>query len=312
MRRLLEAPSIKLFLLADRLGVHILPKHFYTPIPDHSWLSANREAWIKRASLIGVDWDLDEQLRWIETICTPCYHEVARLALYQKIAAGFGGLGFGQIESQVLHCFIRSQCPARIIEIGSGFSTFCMLHAARLNEQEGKRSPVITSIEPYPSKALRRLTEVHHIKQPCQVVPFSVFEELQAGDLLFIDSTHSVKVGSDVIRIYLDLIPRLKRGVFIHAHDIYLPYLYPRDALKTYFGAQETALVLALLTNNRTLRVLACLSALHYDRPQQLSRLLTDYRPQAGFEGLRAVNSSSGYFPSSLWLQTAEPAESRK
>ncbi len=305
LRRLLTGPSCRLFLWGDRLGIHVLPKHFYTPVPDHAWLSANPEAWIKRAGLRGVKWDLDDQLTWLGSVCTPYYKEVAGLGFYQKTASSGWGPGFGRMESQVLHCFIRSQCPARIVEIGGGFSTACMLHAVELNREEGKTPAIITSIEPYPSDALRRLSGIELVREVCQLVPCSVFEQLEAGDLLFIDSTHAVKVGSDVIRIYLDLIPRLRAGVFIHIHDIYLPYLYPRDALRTYFGCQETVLVLALLTHNSKLSVRACLSALHYDRPDQLAQVLPDYRPQSGFEGLRMSDSPPGHFPSSLWLSTS-------
>jgi hypothetical protein len=90
---------------------------------------------------------------------------------------------------------------------------------------------------------------------------------LSAGDLLFIDSTHAVKVGSDVVRIYLEIIPHLPAGIFLHIHDVYLPYAYPRDVFSMPYWWQETGLLIALLTNNPRLSVLTCLSALHYVIP---------------------------------------------
>jgi hypothetical protein len=126
---------------------------------------------------------------------------------------------------------------------------------------------------------------------------------LGTGDLLFIDSSHSVKVGSELIRIYLDIIPKLPPGVFIHIHDIFLPYLFGRSVLREFYSSQETTLFLALLTNNHRLSVLACLSALHYDQPERLKNLLFDYRPQENLGGLKGKDAA-GHFPASCWLKT--------
>jgi hypothetical protein len=135
-------------------------------------------------------------------------------------------------------------------------------------------------------------------------VPLDLFDTLQAGDLLFIDSSHAVKTGSDVVRIYLEIIPRLAAGVTVHIHDIYLPYVYPRDALLSFFEWQETVLLAALLTGNPHLEVLACLSALHYGQPANLAALLPDYQPQANDQGLAVPAAPQGYFPSSFWMRT--------
>src|SRR5438876_759449 len=101
----------KIFLMLDRLGVHILPKHYYTPIPDYHWLRQHPEAWMGRAPLTGVGWNLDQQVEWLGHICSPYYHEVAGLKWCQEASQKAFGPGFGPIESQVLHCFIRSQAP---------------------------------------------------------------------------------------------------------------------------------------------------------------------------------------------------------
>jgi hypothetical protein len=289
--------------MLDRLGIHILPKHYYTPIPDYHWLRQHPEAWMGRAPLTGVRWNLDEQVEWLAHICGPYYREVAGLKWCEEASQKAFGPGFGPIESQVLHCFIRSQAPRHIVEIGSGMSTMCMLNALDMNRQESRPPSEVVCVEPYPSEALRENRNITLISQPCQMVPRSVFAELRSGDLLFIDSSHAVKLGSDVIRIYLDIILGLSTGVFIHIHDIFLPYLYPRAALSYPFGSQETALLLALLTNNEHLSVLASLSALHYDRTLELAKIASDYRPQPNLEGL-AVDSAKGHFPNSLWLRT--------
>jgi Methyltransferase domain len=304
MPRLATRLSFKMFSILDRVGVHVTPKHYYSPLPDYSWLRAHKQVWTERASLIGVEWDLDEQLEWLAQICSPYYSEVAGLRFYNRAVASSVGAGFGPIESQVLHCFIRANTPPVIVEIGGGISTACIANASDMNRRDGKRPSRITCVEPYPREGFHRIKDIRHLQQTCQTVPHSTFEELRAGDLLSIDSTHSVKVGSDVIRIYLDLIPRLPRGVFVHIHDIFLPYLYQRSVLFNYFAWQETSLLLALLTNNSRLSTLACLSALHYDRSDQLIGLLPDYRPRDGKDGLDKSSAPRGHFPASFWLRT--------
>jgi hypothetical protein len=293
------------FALGDRLGIHVLPKHYYSPVPDHAWLKEHKELWTDRVDLQGMEWDLDRQIDWLARMCGPYYTEVRGLGYYEKATSEGWGLGFGAIESQVLHCVIRSLNPPRILEIGSGVSTACMVDAVKRNEQENKPATKITCIEPYPKPAFKALPNVEHIQDICQAVSKTVFAELKANDLLFVDSSHAVKTGSDVVRIYLEIIPNLPPGVVVHIHDIYLPYLYPRDALTSFFGWQETAFLAALMINNGRLSVLACLSALHYDRPKELQALLSDYRPQANDHGLH-LNAAvrQGHFPSSLWLRT--------
>jgi hypothetical protein len=293
----------KTFLMLDRAGLHVMPKHYYTPVPDCTWLENNRPLWMGRSSLTGIAWDLASQFAWLKGICEPYYGEVAGLKAYHSFIGS--GPGYGEIESQVLHCFVRRYAPANIVEIGSGVSTMCMIAAAGLNQRDGKGAPRITCVEPFPSDNLRGSREVELIPQFCQQVDLSLFGQLSAGDLLFIDSTHAVKVGSDVLRIYLEIIPQLPPGIFLHIHDIYLPYAYPRNVFSMPYWWQETAMLTALLINNPKLSVLACLSALHYDYPEQLQKLLTDYRPAPNNEGLAVSRPALGHFPASIWLQTA-------
>ena len=293
------------FSLSDCLGFHILRKRYYSPIPDHVWLKNHKELWTGAVDLQGVPWDLDRQMDWLSQICKPYYSEVRGLRFYESATSMGWGPGYGPIESQVLHCAVRSLAPPRILEIGSGISTACMVDAAKKNEEENKPVTQITCVEPYPKPAFRNLKGVRHIQEICQAVPKKVFAQLQAGDILFVDSSHAVKTGSDVLRIYLEIIPNLPPGVIVHIHDINLPYMYPRSALAGSFGWQETAFLAALMTQNDRLSVLACLSALHYGRPNELKALLSDYRPQPNDYGLHAKATVAGaHFPSSLWLGT--------
>ena len=166
-------------------------------------------------------------MAWLKDVCAPYYSEFD-VESYRSLSQEGLGPGFGEIEGQVLYCFMRRFVPERVIEIGSGVSTVCMLEAARRNQRDGKLLSRITCVEPFPKDKLRSRTDIELIPQLCQKVLLSLFDQLTSGDLLFIDSSHAVKVGSDVLRIYLEIIPRLAPGVFIQVHDIYLPYAYPR------------------------------------------------------------------------------------
>lgn len=303
-RTLAKQSSFQVFRLLDRIGLHVLPKHYYTPVQDHHWLRGNIDLWARPVDLTGLDWDLDQQVAWLQTLCEQHYSEVQGLDFYRSVTGRAYGPGYGPVESQVLHCFMRCRRPAQVIEVGSGVSTSCMLHAAQLNARGGLRPTRISCIEPYPAHFLLSTDEIVLQRRRIQEVDAPFFDQLNSGDLLFIDCSHAVKPGSDVLMICLEVIPRLKPGVTIHIHDIYLPFTYPRDVLTSYFGWQETSLVLALLKGNAHLRVLCCLSALHYDRREELRHILTDYRPQQESGPGLALAGAPGFFPSSLWLVT--------
>src|SRR5262249_25805410 len=153
--------------LGDRLGFHFLPKHYYTPVPDYAWLRANRALWDKRADLYSLEWDLDSQLTWLTEICKNYRSEVTGLSSYRQLTQY--GPGYGEVESQVLHCFCRAMQPQKIIEVGSGVSTACMANACPSTTE-------ITCIEPYPRDALRNFSRISLIEEMVQAVNSSVFQ----------------------------------------------------------------------------------------------------------------------------------------
>ena len=180
-KALIKKLLFKNFLLLDKTGLHVLPKHYYTPIADYTWLSSNRPSWARRNAMVGVCWDLDAQLNWLEEICKPYYAEVQGLQSYLQIVESRVGPGFGPIESQVLHCFVRSAVPNRVVEIGSGASTAVVLRAVDLNRREGKATTEITCIDPYPKEAFRRIEGISHIERFCQDTPASASNNSPLG-----------------------------------------------------------------------------------------------------------------------------------
>ena len=288
--------------LLSRFGVHVVPNHYYAPIADVGALRREAPSWAQPAAFHGVDVDLDGQLARLQAMVGPFETEYrGNRAFLEGQSRGYGP-GFGYIEAQCLHGVVRALKPARIVEVGSGVSTHCMREAAALNAAEG-RPAAITCIEPYPSAYLRALGDIELIVQPVQTAGAEAVSRLARGDLLFIDTSHAVKPAGDVLSIYLDLIPRLQPGVVIQVHDIYFPYLHQRDLFETVYQWNETALLLALLTNNPRLRILFCLSMLHYERSAGLAEVFPEYRPAPDTHGL-ASRSVPGHFPSSLYLET--------
>jgi hypothetical protein len=289
-----------------RLGVHVLPRHFYSPVADRHWLRENAGAWQGPVQPTGVHWDLDAQWAWLAAICEGPLGEVTGFSFLAELEAMKIPFRYGLIEAQVLHCFVRSERPARIVEIGSGASTAIMAAAVARNQAEGLPSASIVSVDPYASGAVEALDGVDVVKVSALEASADLFQSLSAGDLLFIDSSHAVKTGSELARLYLEVIPALAPQVTVHIHDTYLPFLYSPWVLEDLWDWQETTLLLALLTHNDHLEVLCAESALHHDRAEQLKAVLPDYVPLEAPDGI-VRNGAQGHFPSSTWLRTRRP-----
>lgn len=296
-----KAQLARLHRLGLPLGLMILPNHYYTPIADPRRLVATQKHWKPRAELRGIDLEVDHQVAWLEANVAPFEAEYRGNENFKRgMAEGFGP-GYGYVEAQCLHGVVRALKPPHVVEIGSGVSTACTLAALERNAAEG-HSGRVTCIEPYPSDFITASPAIKLVVSPVEQLDPAWFDQLQAGDLLFIDSTHALRPGGDVAFIYLSILPRLKPGIIVHIHDIYLPYLYQREVLETLFQANETMMLAALMTGNPHLRMLAALSQLHYDAPDALKRIFPEYDRHPDDEGLAV--GSKGHFPSSAWLIT--------
>jgi predicted O-methyltransferase YrrM len=197
---------------------------------------------------------------------------------------------YGRVGADLLHGMVRGLKPRRIVELGSGQSTLIMAAAAARNRTEGVETE-LRVYDPFASVARRGLpglASLEHVR--AQEVPTEVFTSLAAGDVLFVDTTHTVKIGSDVNRIVLEVLPSLAPGVIVHVHDIFLPYEYPRVfAEKSGLHWAEQYLLQAFLSGNPGYEILAAAYALCRDRPDAMARLAPTWRP--------------GRLPSALWLR---------
>jgi len=300
-RRILKRMTFTVFEMGQIFNLFIMPKHYYTPIASTRALRANNASWNRPIDVQYLPLSEDRQREVLSNWIAPFEPEYRANAAYKKAIDELAGPGYGPVEAQALHGFVRQIRPGRIIEIGSGVSTICMLHALDKNTRESASTCEMICIEPNPSALLRSLP-VELFDVPVEEIELAFFDRLECGDLLFIDSTHAFRPAGDVCRIYLEILPRLARGVFIHIHDIYLPYAFQRDVDRTYMQSMETALLLAMLAHSTRYEILLSLSYLHYHEPQFMKKAFKQYEPQPNNGGLVAPNAG-GHFPSSIYLR---------
>jgi hypothetical protein len=237
------------------------PGHFYSAIPDLDEVTPylRRLEDAPPAALPGVDLADATQLEWlarlggrVEGFVPPRTAEPGWRYWTENPSLNLG-------DALVVQAMLREVRPQRVVEVGSGWSSAVMLDTAErfLTDQ----APLFTFVEPY-ADALRTvlrpedLASVHILEQPVQDVDPAVFEQLGAGDVLFIDCSHVAKVGSDVLHIYLEVLPRLAAGVIVHVHDIFFPFEYPLGWVAQGRAWSEAYLLRALLVGGQNLEIL--------------------------------------------------------
>lgn len=265
-----------------RLGYDLVQRHYYSPIPDLESLSA--EVWSRESELAGLRFDPSAGLTFLETELR------GHLAEYTPprspsnnprefyLNNGF----YESVDAELLYAMVRRFEPERIVELGSGMSTLVIADARSAESGSGQGHHVV--YDPYPRGDLaREITQVAELRPASATdVPAAVFDDLRSGDLLFVDTTHTVKVGSDVNRIILDVLPKLNAGVIVHFHDIFLPWEYPRDLLaeRSFFWAEQY-LLQAFLSFNREFEILVSAHSLQRMFPDALSQLIPSATPEA-------------------------------
>lgn len=255
---------------------------FYSPIVDRRELRDRPETlWPHASACAGMDFNHDGQAELLKGPFSELVGEFdyphsgaddMALDAYYLDNSEFTGS-----DARILFGLLRLWRPGRIIEVGSGYSTLLMADVVD-RYLPGTR---ITAIEPYPRPFLHRLTgsSVELVEKKVQEVDASVFAELGPGDVLFIDSSHVSKTGSDVNYLVFEIIPRLKPGVHIHFHDVFLPFEYPKDwVMERGVNWNEQYLLRALLMfSAQTLRVtLGCAYAVTH--LQELAAPITQGR----------------------------------
>lgn len=272
-----------------RVGVFPIRDHYYEPMfhPRHLRLPLGEER-----RLPGIDFDVSGQLRLLRQ-----FDYAAELSAIPRHGATgtfhYDNPNFGPGDAEFLYSAIRHFKPARILEIGSGYSTLMMLQAIGANQvhDPAYRCRVVC-VEPYEMPWLDGKPGIEVLRQPVETLDERQVTELRANDILFIDSSHVIRPQGDVVREYLELLPLLAPGVLVHIHDISTPRDYPAlwviDEVKFF---NEQYLVEALLSGGTRFGIIAALNLLAHRHPEKLAEK---------FPVFGAV--AAHHEPGSLWL----------
>lgn len=263
------------------VGVFPLIDHYYEPRFDYRQLRRPLGA---ERDLPGIDWNDEEQLALLERFR---YGEELERFPREKRRDGefyYDNGYFGAGDAEYLYSLIRLFKPARLIEIGAGFSTLMARHAIERNaaEQPGYACPH-TCIEPYAAPWLETLPGVTAIRKRVEDAGHGIFAQLDRNDILFVDSSHVIRPQGDVLFVFLEVLPRLRPGVLAHVHDIFSPRDYPEAWLAGQVKFwNEQYLLEAFLSLNGGYRIVGALNyLLHHHREKLLERCPMLRRPSA-------------------------------
>jgi hypothetical protein len=188
---------------------------------------------------------------------------------------------FSRLDAWILQAMLRHHRPKRMIEVGCGWSS---LVTARVNREHLGGSMRFTCIEPYPPNFLGDGVDgiSRLIVSRVEELPVDLFLELRADDVLFIDTSHVVKTGGDVVFLFHEVLPRLALGVVVHIHDIFLPDDYPQEWVFSGRAWNEQYLVRSFLTFNHAFEVLLSVGWLTHRRPDVLAKTVPGYPAGGG------------------------------
>lgn len=239
-------------------NLYVVPGHFYSPIVNpaelHHYLRGLPSA---AAGVPGVEIDRDAMIATWESLLpflsTSPFSDAAAPGQHY----GYENPAFGYGDGVVLQAMIRHRRPKRLIEVGSGHSSACTVDTV---DRFLDGACELTFIEPHPKHLRAALGEraagLRIIESPVQRVSRDVFAELESGDVLFIDSTHVLRTGSDVCFELFEVLPRLASGVAVHFHDVFWPFEYPRSwILDDNRSWNELYALRAFLTDNERWRI---------------------------------------------------------
>jgi hypothetical protein len=288
--RLRLAFGVPLRCIGDRLGYDVLLRHYYSPVPDVRALPES--VWNRQSPLDGVALDLDQQLEFLETRLGQFVPEFSPpLQGSPKQQEFFLDNGrYGRVDAEILFAMVRQFEPKLIIELGSGRSTQ-VIQAALAGNQSRGISARHWVIDPFPSELIQANSGSAEIEERSVTdLSGNRFAALSQGDILFVDTTHTVKMASDVNFLVLDVLPSLAPGVVVHFHDIFLPWEYPRawlEKLRRFWAEQY--LLQAFLAFNGSFEVLLAAHAIARQHPERLRRVVPTF--------------ATGVEPAAFWIR---------
>ena len=283
----------------DRCGFVVARKSdYYSPLPSREALRPTMARWARPSSLLGVTYDVAKMKVTLADLTGRYLEEFLELPPYEEAQKLGFGPGYTRVDALVLYSMLRARKPSRYVEVGSGLTTYYACQAGARNAREG-RPMAVTCVEPYPFAALETLPKITLIERQVQDVDLEVFTALGEDDVLFIDSSHIVRLDGDVPFLFLEVLPALSRGPLVHIHDIPFPYHSPYPADYWIYERtwpvwwNESMLLHALLCGNKQFAVSLSMPLLRFHDEDFLKELIPGYE---------TVEEEPNTF-SSIWLK---------
>jgi Methyltransferase domain len=264
------------------------PGHFYSPVPNMKDIKENEDGIFWRPDNIeGIDLREDAQLDLLKTLAPLINHVTFHADPQPDMRYFTNNPSYGPGDALTLQALLRHLQPSRYLEVGSGWSTALALD---VNEQWLQGRMRVTCIEPFPVEAFpnglkeifRPGDDVEFIESQVQLVDLDRFRELEPGDVLFIDCSHVVKTGSDSHFVITRVLPVVPKGVYIHIHDIFWPFEYPKDWVYEGRAWSEAYLLHAFLLFNPSFEIVLFNDWLMHMHHGLLEREVPAMAPGAG------------------------------
>lgn len=243
-----------------RYQTSFIPGHYYSTVPNHEDIDIAIK-WASTNDIQGIDLNQENQINLLKRLVE--FYGTLDYSEHQESKNRYHYLNnyFQHSDAVLLQTLVLYKRPKKIIEIGSGFSSALMLD---IKDKYFKSDLELIFVEPYPEERLDKLLResdmidksVKIVKSKVQDVHIEYFSSLSENDILFIDSSHVSKAGSDLNFLLFKILPVLKSGVLIHFHDVFFPFEYPENFLKRGFYWNENYLLQSFLMYNKAFEIL--------------------------------------------------------
>jgi hypothetical protein len=267
--------------MLKRIGVFPILNHYYEPLFDDTLITDDLDS---PRSLPGIDFRVPNQLALLQSMhFGEEFQQFVEFEATRRTADRFtfNNNAFESGDAEFLFQFLRLKKPELVVEIGSGSSTKIARQALSLNRAEDRAPVRHICIEPYEQPWLDSFDDIELVRSKAEDCAVDIVSELKDGDLLFIDSSHIIRPQGDVLFEYLEILPRLASGVYVHVHDIFSP----RDYLDAWIRKDvrfwnEQYLLEAVLGNTERYEVVAALNLLKHDYYEDLKRICPFLEPE--------------------------------
>ena len=283
-RRVVGAVRRGLVGAVNRLGwVFARTDDYYSPLRPLAELERNVRRWHRPSRMAGIAYDLAAIETTLRELVAAFGAEYGAMPPYEELKRQRRGPGFTIVDAMVLYMMLRRQKPRHYLEVGSGLSTFFASLALERNAVEGHPA-TLTVVDPFVSDITRTIPGIEVVAAEAQDVPVERYTALGEGDVLFIDSTHIVRIDGEVPYLVLEVLPALAAGVLVHVHDVHFPYNVPIDPDAYLFARRwpmpfdEAMLVQAYLAHNARASIVMSTPLLRHFREPVLAEVLPDYR----------------------------------